>query len=127
MQQIGQISIAEPIEETVESAEVISLERQVIDAVHQGMAIGQCSVAQIAKSLNMGEQTFRRRFIEATGKQPKSFISAIHMEYAAELLKSDAFASVGDVAHRCGYDDISAFSHSFKRTFGCSPSEFRKV
>lgn len=127
MQQIGQISIAEPIEETVESAEVISLERQVIDAVHQGMAIGQCSVAQIAKSLNMGEQTFRRRFIEATGKQPKSFISAIQMEYAAELLKSDAFASVGDVAHRCGYDDISAFSHSFKRTFGCSPSEFRKV
>ena len=100
------------------------LERMVVQAVNEGMANCEISVAQIANRLNMGEQTFRRRFVEATGRQPKSFISAIQMGRAASLL-SDRNLTIGEVARECGFEEQSAFSHSFKRAFGCAPTEYR--
>ena len=100
------------------------LERMVVQAVNEGMANCESSVAQIANRLNMGEQTFRRRFVEATGRQPKSFISAIQMGRAASLL-SDRNLTIGEVARECGFEEQSAFSHSFKRAFGCAPTEYR--
>ena len=100
------------------------LERMVVQAVNEGMANCEISVAQIANRLNMGEQTFRRRFVEATGRQPKSFISAIQMERAVTLLTSKQL-TIGEVARECGFEELSAFSHSFKRAFGCAPTEYR--
>ena len=73
----------------------------------------------------MSEQTFRRRFVEATGKLPKSFISAIQMNRAVTLLRDNKTMTISEVARECGFDELSAFSHSFKRSFGCSPSEYQ--
>lgn len=113
-------------EATTPSSNVLDIELRVVQAVNEGLATGEFSVAQIASRLNMGEQTFRRRFIEATGKQPKAYITAIQMNKAAAMLTNGNDAQVAEVALECGFDELSAFSHAFKRTFGCSPSEYRR-
>lgn len=77
----------EPEKAPTEAAEN-SFERMVVDVVRQGLASGEdISVSAIASRLNLGEQTFRRRFVAETGKQPKTFVTAIQMEMAARCLR----------------------------------------
>ena len=102
-----------------------SFRQSVVNAVNSGIASGSISVAHIASQLNMSEQTFRRRVREATGDSPKIFITAIQMERAARLICEDIDRPISDIASLCGFDDASAFSHAFKRVYGCSPSQYR--
>lgn len=116
----------EPEKAPTEAAEN-SFERMVVDVVRQGLASGDdISVSAIASRLNLGEQTFRRRFVAETGKQPKTFVTAIQMEMAARLLASDTTVPVAEVARACGFDDASAFSHAFNKAYSCSPTQFRQ-
>ena len=116
----------EPEKAPTEAAEN-PFERMVVDVVRQGLASGDdISVSAIASRLNLGEQTFRRRFVAETGKQPKTFVTAIQMEMAARLLASDTTVPVAEVARACGFDDASAFSHAFKKAYSCSPTQFRQ-
>ena len=108
-----------------ESASISEIEKMVIEAVNEGLPKGEYSVSHIASRMNMGEQTFRRRFVEATGKLPKAFISAIQMNRAATLLRDNNDMTIAEVARECGFEELSAFSRSFKRSFGRSPSEYR--
>lgn len=111
---------------TAKSTDAISeFERMVIEAVNEGLPKGEFSVSHIASRMNMGEQTFRRRFLEATGKLPKAFISAIQMNRAVSLLRDSKDMTIAEVARECGFEELSAFSRSFKRSFGRSPSEYR--
>ncbi|MGN0211454.1 MAG: tetratricopeptide repeat protein [Muribaculaceae bacterium] len=98
---------------------------RVISAVEEGLATGEYGVARIASKLNISEQTFRRRVVEATGKSPKVFISAIQMERAARLLGGDRRTPINDIASACGFNDAETFSRAFKRAYGCSPSHYR--
>ena len=105
--------------------EISEFEKQVVQYVNEGLPKGEYSVTHLAAKFNMGEQTFRRRFVETTGKLPKAFITAIQMDRAATLLKENKEITIAEVAHECGFDELSAFSRSFKRFFGCSPSDYR--
>lgn len=119
-------AITEDISDSdVPSEEISDFERQVVQYVNEGLPIGQYSVTHLAARFNMGEQTFRRRFVEITGKLPKAFITAIQMNRAATLLKDNPEITIAEVAHECGFDELSAFSRSFKRFFGCSPTDYR--
>ena len=48
------------------------------------------------------------------------------MEYAKDLFKNKT-SSVGEVAYKCGYKDVSHFSAAFKQFYGFSPIRFRNL
>ena len=98
---------------------------RVIEVVNEGFADKQLGVDVIASKLNMSQQTFRRRLMSAAGETPKAFISAIQMEKAGKLLTEHADMPVVDVAFKCGFDDASSFTHTFKRIYGITPSQYR--
>lgn len=98
-----------------------------IKAVNEGLPTGEFGVEAIASKLNMSEQTFRRRLQSATGETPKAYISAIQMEKASNLLLNSPDLPIIEVAEQCGFNDASSFSHTFKRTYGISPSQYRKT
>ncbi|MBO4614164.1 MAG: helix-turn-helix domain-containing protein [Bacteroidales bacterium] len=99
----------------------------IIKAVNEGLPTGEFGVEAIASKLNMSEQTFRRRLQSATGETPKAYISAIQMEKASNLLLSNPDLPIIEVACQCGFNDASSFSHTFKRTYGISPSQYREI
>lgn len=99
---------------------------RVIEAVGEAMPKGNFGVEQIAAELNMSVQTFRRRVQDAAGESPKAFIQAIQMERAVALLTSNPEMTVTEIANLCGYDEPSTFSHTFRRIYGCSPSQYRE-
>ena len=107
-----------------ESEEALFLMR-VIEAVNDAMPQGNFGVEQIAAELNMSVQTFRRRLQSAAGESPKAYIQAIQMERAVTLLTDNPEMPVSQVANLCGFDEASTFTHTFKRIYDCSPSEYR--
>ena len=99
---------------------------RVIDVVNEGFADRQWSVEVIASKLNMSVQTFRRRLMATAGESPKAFISAIQMEKAGKLLTEHPDMPIVDVAFKCGFDEASSFTHTFKRIYGITPSQYRE-
>lgn len=110
---------------TEESPDRLFLMR-VIETVNEGLAERQWSVEVIASKLNMSVQTFRRRLMSAAGESPKAFISAIQMEKAGKLLTDCPEMPIVDVAFKCGFDEASNFTHTFKRIYGVTPTQYRK-
>lgn len=125
-EQISTPTVVKPVEApATQSDDQSTFLQRVVEAVEQGLANGQADVAHIAAALHLTEQTFRRRLRDATGQQPKMFISAIQMERAADTLMLDTNRPISEVATLCGFDDASAFSHAFKRVYGVSPTQYR--
>ena len=98
---------------------------RVIGAVNEAMPQGNFGVEQIAAELNMSVQTFRRKLQSAAGESPKAYIQAIQMERAVALLAENPDMSITQVASLCGFDEVSTFTHAFKRIYDCSPTEYR--
>ena len=116
----------------------------VVRLIIASMPARRHGVAEIASSLSLGEQTFRRRFVCETGQQPKMFITAIQMDIKIDGLTYDIITSVQmreaarllidcqdvrirDVGCRCGFDDASAFTNAFKKCYGMGPRQFRNL
>lgn len=119
-------AVAAPAEaEEVADAESQRFLMRVIEAVEVAMPTGNLGVEQVASALNMGVQTFRRRLQEAAGETPKAYIQAIQMERAVQLLADSPTMPISQIAHLCGFGDAASFSHTFKRIYGCSPSQYR--
>ena len=123
-------SVAETTEQPKTAEEVENDEERlflmrVIETVNAAMPTGNFGVEQIASELNMSVQTFRRRMQSAADESPKAFIQAIQMEKATKLLSDKPDMPVSKVANLCGFDETSSFGHTFKRIYGCSPSEYR--
>ena len=97
-----------------------------IDVVNASLPSGRYGVEDIASEMNMGVQTFRRRLLSVTGESPKAFISAIQMELASKLLTDSPDMSVTQIANRCGYDEVTSFGRTFRKTYGISPSQYRE-
>ena len=120
----------ETTEEKIVQATIPNEDRQflmnVIEAVNEGFATRQWSVETIASKMNMSVQTFRRRLMSAAGESPKAFISAIQMEKAGKLLIECPDMPITDVSFKCGFDETSSFSHTFKRIYGISPTQYRE-
>ena len=119
-----QQQVVEPSSEVGSDEERLLLLR-VIQEVNTAMPTGNLSVELIASRLNMSVQTFRRRIQIAAGETPKAYIQAIQMERAVQLLGNNPEMPILEVAKLCGFDETSSFSHTFKRIYGCSPTQYR--
>jgi AraC family transcriptional regulator len=84
------------------------------------------SLADLAKEAGMSPFHFTRSFKRATGLPPHQFLATRRVERAKILLKSTQLPIV-EIAYRVGYENVSHFSHLFKRVTGGTPSEFRGV
>lgn len=108
-----------------EAIETIFLMR-IVEVVNESLPTGEFSVEAIASRMNMSVQTFRRRLMAASGETPKAYISAIQMERATQLLTGNDDMPINRVATLCGFEDVSSFSHAFRRVYGCSPSQYKE-
>ncbi|KZY60699.1 AraC family transcriptional regulator [Oleiphilus sp. HI0068] len=83
------------------------------------------SIEQLATKANMSVRTFKRRFKEATGESPLSYIQHLKIEQGKEHLKhSDQ--SVAEISWKVGYQDPGHFNRLFQRKYGLSPAAWRK-
>jgi len=82
------------------------------------------TVGSLASSVGASRAALARRFTDAVGEPPMTFLSGWRLGLAADLLREPG-ATVTSVARRVGYQSPFTFSTAFKRAYGRSPSAYR--
>lgn len=92
--------------------------------VWDNMGNKEFGVEALAEKLYMSSSKLYRRIRALTGYSTSAYILRLRMERAKELLGTTNHA-VSDVALRCGFDDTSYFTRTFRNFYGCTPSQMR--
>ena len=79
---------------------------------------------QPAQPTHPSPRNFIRRFKAATGRLPGSYLQAVRVAVAREMLE-DGARSVQAVSAAVGYEDHASFRELFKRCTGMTPTEYR--
>lgn len=82
-------------------------------------------IRELADQIPMSEGQFFRFFKSMTRQTPIEYLNAYRVNQAAGLLLHSE-RKIADIALDVGFDHISYFVKVFRRTMGCSPSEYRK-
>lgn len=82
------------------------------------------TVETLADRAAMSLRTFIRRFKEATGMTPATYVQEARIDAARGLLE-DSGLRVKSVAEHCGFADEERMRRAFQRRFGISPTDYR--
>ncbi|SFL91048.1 GlxA family transcriptional regulator [Marinobacter zhejiangensis] len=82
-------------------------------------------IDEVAEVAGLGHRTFKRRFKEATGETPLSYLQQLRVEAAKHLLESSR-EQTAQIIWQVGYEDASSFRRLFKRTVGCTMEQYRR-
>jgi AraC family transcriptional activator FtrA len=82
-------------------------------------------VRDLASEAAMSERTFLRRFTEASGQSPKTWLQHERLGRARELLESTD-QNTEQIALRCGYRSVESFRVAFRSVVGVPPSVYRE-
>lgn len=83
------------------------------------------SFEDVASQLAMAPRSLHRRLTEE-GTSFRNLVEAERKQLAGQLLESTEMKQ-DDLAFQLGYGDSTAFARAFRRWFGQSPSEYRKL
>lgn len=81
-------------------------------------------ITQIASSASISVSECLRCFRNTIGIPPIQYLKQYRIQQAAELLKSPSI-KISDIAHQCGFQEMSYFSKTFRLFMGCTPSEYQ--
>ena len=83
-------------------------------------------ISHIAKLFHYNEQYLGRFFKRETGKSFSDYINLRRLKKAQYLL-GNSDNSILDIANKVGFNNVTYFNRIFKRTYGITPSEYRKT
>jgi AraC-like DNA-binding protein len=81
-------------------------------------------VAALAGAAGLSKAHFSRLFKRAYGETPHGYLLTRRLERAAALLR-DTDRTVADICMQVGLSSVGSFTTSFKRMFGCTPTDYR--
>ena len=83
------------------------------------------NTTSIAQSAGVSESECLRCFHTIIGTTPIQYLRQYRIQRSAQLLAGTR-EPVADIAARCGFQDVSYFTKTFRELRGCSPTEYRK-
>lgn len=83
------------------------------------------TVADLARTAGLSPAHFSREFRQAFGEPPHRYLLTRRLERAATLLRNTD-RSITDVCFAVGLTSVGSFTTSFGRTYGMSPSAYRR-
>jgi len=84
------------------------------------------TIESIAKMIGLDRRYLCRLFAIETGQTPKEFLVNTRLERAAMFLSSPDI-TVSEAACSVGYTDVFNFSKMFKKKYGVSPQQYKKL
>ena len=82
------------------------------------------TISEIADYVKVSKYYFCREFRRETGYTLIGYINNLRCREAERMLRSGE-DTVGEVARRCGFDNLSYFTRTFRAVVGKTPSELR--
>lgn len=84
------------------------------------------SAEAVADMVHFSVSYLRQIFKEVTGESFNEFLIRKRMEKAGEYLQNTSM-KIQDIAENCGYENQRYFASSFKKFYGCTPTEFKEL
>lgn len=97
---------------------------RVLSLIHRDPA-QQWTVDRLAAESGVARATLARRFAELVGEPPMSYVTALRLDLAADLLL-EPDSTLESVARRVGYGTPFSLSAAFTRVRGITPREHRE-
>lgn len=85
------------------------------------------SVEAVAERYGLSVSYFSKLFNNYMGKTFPDYINQLRLQKAREILLADQSISIQNVAKKVGFNSSSYFSAAFRKYYGTSPSQIRKV
>ncbi|WP_028547509.1 AraC family transcriptional regulator [Paenibacillus sp. UNC451MF] len=86
----------------------------------------ELTIEELSQNAHFHPNYFIRIFKRHLGMPPMRYIHERRLE-KAKLLLGSTDLTVGEIAHKSGFNDVSYFSAAFKKSAGVSPSEYRNL
>jgi AraC-like DNA-binding protein len=83
------------------------------------------TVNQLASRMFLSPAQFTQLFKRATGMPPAGYLHQLRLAHAQRLLTTTTLSN-GAIAAACGLRDGDQLSRVFRRTFGTTPSQYRR-
>lgn len=80
---------------------------------------------EVASKVAMNSSAFSRFFKEKTGKTFMEYIIDMRIGYACKLLANNTM-NISQICMECGFNTISYFNKTFKRSTGFTPSDYKR-
>ncbi len=106
-------------------ADLSSLRTKVENAISSLLPHGRVSVKDVARSLGISERTLARKLSDE-GLAFSEILQDLKRDLAIRYL-DDRNLHISKIAWLLGYQEVSAFTHAFKRWTGKTPSEMRRA
>ncbi len=84
------------------------------------------TLEELAKLNSVSKYHFHRIFKEETGENLFDRISSIRLQKAANLLITNRYSTISEIAQMCGYSSHSSFIKAFKQRFSYTPTQWKK-
>ena len=88
-------------------------------------ATGTVNYDGLARTFGMSRRSLERRFKQATGMTPLSYIQQLRVEKAKRMLE-EGNRTFNEITYAVGYEDISFFRKVFVRLTGLRPKEYQQ-
>jgi AraC-like DNA-binding protein len=95
------------------------------DFIH-GSAHRHITLAEIAVAASLSPYHLHRLFAAALGVTPATYVTRLQLRRAARRLATSD-ASVTEICLAVGFESLGSFSARFRRSFGASPAQWRKI
>ena len=101
-----------------------TVEKEMISYIQQNYT-GKILLREFGEQFHLSEKYISRYFKEHFHITLSQYVTYLRLEHAKQMLQ-ETDISVTEVAMQSGYQNISYFIRSFKKTYGVSPLKYRK-
>ncbi len=101
-----------------------TVEKEMISYIQQSFA-GEVSLKEFGEQFHLSEKYVSRYFKEHFHITLSKYVTYLRLEHAKQLLQNTDIP-VTEVAMQSGYQNVSYFIRSFKKTYGVPPLKYRK-
>ena len=101
-----------------------TVEKEMVSYIQQNYT-GKILLREFGEQFHLSEKYISRYFKEHFHITLSQYVTYLRLEHAKQMLQ-ETNISVTEVAMQSGYQNISYFIRSFKKTYGVSPLKYRK-
>lgn len=108
-------------------------QRELVDRLHdyllrdRNLLQDDLNRDELTSALGTNRNTLTNAVRAVTGKTPMEYIRTIRIEQARHLLDRHPELTVEAVAYDCGFNASNTFYRLFRKQYGISPTEYRKI
>ncbi len=100
--------------------------RKVIKIIEANFNNEEFGTENLAAEVNMSLSQLNRKLNALVDQPAGQLIRSLRLQRAADLIKQNT-GTIAEICYKLGFNDQAYFSRTFKKQFGCSPSEYKKV